>query len=163
MADENMKREFIDGINEVFATMFTDGVNDGVYFYPLDMPETFSIYGEAKFKQYHVPVLLVAKVKLDTVHGDTEVETSKGRALFSIPVKSLTENGIDVSYKNLLNLKRGVMRYKDTFYEIDTIEPTTFVADTFMVYQFSCTENLSLNEDNIELVEPPVEEGEENV
>ena len=161
MADENIKRDFIEGINEVYATMFTDGVNDGVYFYPLYEPETLSVYREVKYKQYHIPVLLIAKVQVKPTQGEEDIKSTKGDAVFTIPVKSLMDNDIEVSYNNLANLRKGLMQYKETFYEIDTIEPKVFVADTFMTYQFNCTEDLNLKE--VSVFTPPVEEGGENV
>lgn len=161
MADANIKKDFIDGINEVYATMFTDGVNDGVYFYPLYEPKEKSIYGEVKYKKYLQPVLLVAKVQITPKQGEEDVKGIKGEAVFTVPVKSLMENKIDVSNKNLVNLRKGIIQYKDTFYEVDNVEPKTFVADTFMTYAFKCTEEVDA--DSVHIFIPPSEEGDENV
>lgn len=158
---DEIRQQFVDGINEVYSTMFTDGVNNGVYFYPLHEPAKKSVYKEVKYKQYLSPVLLVAKVQISPEVEEEDVKAQKGRAVISVTVKSLQDNGIDVSYNNLLNIKKGVMKYKDTFYDIDTIEPKVFVRDSFMVYEFKCTEDLSTKE--VEIYEPPVEEGEEDV
>lgn len=161
LTTDEIRQQFVDGINEVYSTMFTDGVNSGVYFYPLHEPAKKSVYKEVKFKQYLSPVLLVAKVQISPQIEEEDVKAQKGKAVISVTVKSLMDNNIDVSYSNLLNIKKGVFKYKDTFYGIDTVEPKVFVRDTFMVYEFNCTEDLSTKE--VEIYEPPVEEGEEDV
>src|SRR5574344_1187174 len=97
MADESIRQEFIDGVHEVYSTMFTDGVNDGVYFYPLYEPTTKSVYREVKYKQYLEPVLLVSKIQLTPIQGEEDVKTIKESAVFTITFKSLNDNGIDVS------------------------------------------------------------------
>lgn len=164
MADVSIQKDFIDGINEVYSIMFTDGVNDGVYFYPLYEPEKKSVYGEVKYKQYLSPVLLVAKASLTPEQGEEDIKTIKERAVFTIPYKALRDNEIDVSNKNLVNLRKGLIKYKDTFYDIDNIKPSTFVADTFLTYIFECTEELTLTEVEVfELEEPPNEGVEDNV
>lgn len=144
MADENIKKEFIDGINEVFSIMFTDGTNDGIYLYPLHEPTELNVYKEVKYKKYSPPVLLVAKVQLTPTQGEEDVKTIEETATFTVPFKSLRDNGIDTSNKNLNVLRKGVVKYKDTFYEIDNIKPNTFVEDTFMTYIFECTEKLEM-------------------
>ena len=159
MADESMKKDFIDGVNEVYATMFTDGVNDGVYLYQFVAPLKKSVYKEQKGKQYSKPVLLVAKVQLTPQVGEQNVHTIKEKATITIPFKSLRDNDISVDNDNLVELRKGVLKYKDTFYAIDNITPKVFVADTFMAYQFDCTEELyteiNVMEDIVE--EPPIE------
>lgn len=158
MAVTDIQRDFIEGVHEVYATMFTDGVNDGVYFYPLYEPEKKSVYREVKYKQYLSPILLVAKVTLTPEHGEEDVKSIKERAEFKVTYKSLVDNEIDVSNKNLVNLRKGLIRYKDTFYEIDNISPTTFVEDVFLAYVFECTEEPTLTD--VVVYSPPVEEPE---
>src|SRR5574344_580720 len=143
MADESIRQEFIDGVHEVYSTMFTDGTNDGVYFYPLYEPEKKSVYREVKYKQYLSPVLLVAKVQLTPTQGEEDVKTIKEVATFTVTFKSLDDNGIDVSNKNLPVLRKGLIKYKDTYYDIDNILPKTFVENTFMTYVFECTEDIN--------------------
>lgn len=159
MADENIKRDFIEGICEVYSIMFTDGKNDGIYFYPLYEPKVQSVYKELKYRQYLSPLLLVAKVKLTPEQGDEVVKTVKEKAVFTVPYKSLVENLIDVSNKNLPNLRKGLIKYKDTFYDIDNVKPATFVEDTFLTYIFECTEDVVTKEVS---VFAPETEGDSN-
>lgn len=153
MADENIKKEFLDGINEVYSVMFTDGINDGVYLYLMYEPEEKSIYNEVKYKTYLSPVLLVAKVQITPTQEDEDVKGIKGVAVFTVPVKSLIENSIDITYSNLANIRKGVIRYKETFYAIDSIEPKTFIEDTFMTYAFKCTEDTHIKD--VLVYQPP--------
>lgn len=146
MADTNIQEAFIEGVNEIYSTLFTDGINDGVYFYPIYEPPKKNVYGEVKYKQYLPPVLLVAKVVLLPQQGEEDIKALKEKATMTIPFKSLRDNNIDVSNKNLFELRKGLLKYKDTFYEIDNIKPSVFVADTFITYIFECTEDLNTTE-----------------
>lgn len=150
MADERIKKAFYDGVHTVFSTMFNDGVNDGVYFYPLYEPSDKGVYKEVKYKKYLPPVLLVAKVQLVPTQGNEDVKTIKEVATFTITYKSLHEKGINVSNKNFPELRKGLIKYKDTFYNIDNIKPSIYVEDTFMAYVFECTEDLHLTDVLIE-------------
>lgn len=142
MADKSIQNDFIEGIYEVYSIMFTDGKSDGIYFYPLHTPNKLNVYREEKFKKYKKPSLLVAKVSLTPTQGEDARETIKGIAKFTVPFKSLIDNNIDVSYPNLEELRKGVVLYKDTLYEIDNINPSTFLEDTFMTYVFECSERV---------------------
>lgn len=157
MADMSIQKEFIDGINEVYSTMFTDGVSDGVYFYPLYEPPSKGVYGEVKYKQYLEPKLLVAKVSLTPQQGEEDIKTIEEYAVFTVPYKSLRDSGVDVSNKNLPELRKGLIKYKDTFYSVDNVKPNTFVADVFLTYVFECTEELDTTEVDI-FIPPTVRE-----
>lgn len=66
---------FVDGINEVYATLFTDGVEDGINLYLLDPETSGGFYKESKVKRYKQPVLLVAKAQANmTTKRDEVVE-----------------------------------------------------------------------------------------
>ena len=142
MADKSIQKDFIEGVYEVFSIMFNDGKSDGIFFYPLHTSPKLNVYREEKFKKYTRPSLLVAKVSLTPTQGEEARETIKGVAKFTVPYKSLVNNNIDVSYQNLVELRKGIIQYKDTLYEIDNINPSTFVEDTFLTYVFECTERI---------------------
>lgn len=146
MADTSIQRDFIDGVQEVFTTLFNEGISDGVEFYPFHNEES-DIYGEVPYKEYLPPVYLVAKVELFPKEGNTDVEAQKEDATFTITYKSLAEvRGIDVSNKNLAELRKGYIKYKDTFYEINDIKPRAYVEDVFLLYEFHCVEDLEVDE-----------------
>lgn len=145
--DKDIWKAFYDGTNEVFDVMFNNGKeNDGILFYPIFEPKDLGVYNEVKQRQYLDPIPLIAKVELTPTQGEEDVETIKGVAIFTVPFKSLNENGIDVSNKNLPQLRKGKIQFKDTFYEIDNISPKTFVENTYMFYKFECTEDLKMGD-----------------
>lgn len=155
MADENIKKAFIDGIYDIYSALFTDGMNDGVYFYQLQEPEDKGIYREVKYKKYTPPKLLVGKVSISPTQGENDVEALKQVANITIPYKSLRDNGIDTSLSNLFHLRKGIMKYKDTFFAIDTIKPKIYVSDTYMAYEFNCTE---MSDKEVSIYTPPIDE-----
>lgn len=153
MADKDIQTAFIDGIHEVFSTMFTDGVNDGIYLYLMSDKTKTSVYGETKYKIYKQPVLLVSKVQLSPTQQNEDTRGIIESATFTVPRKSLTDNEIDISNQNLPTLRKAVIKYKDTFYTIDNVSPNGFVEDVFLTYVFSCTEDLETTELVLEEVE----------
>lgn len=145
--DKDIWKAFYDGTNEVFNVLFNSGTkDDGVLFYPIYEPSNLGVYKEVKQRKYLVPISLIAKVELTPTQGEEDVETIKETAVFTIPFKSLNENGVNMSNKNFPQLRKGKIQFKDTFYEIDNIKPKTFVENTFMFYQFECTEDLKISE-----------------
>ena len=143
-----IRNAFIDGMDEVFTTLFNDGENDGVYFYPIDLDQTqVSVYGESKYgKVYSKPSLLVCKAEINPTQGQQSVESVKNLAVFTVPIKSLMDRNLGVTHDDLERMRRGIMYFHDTCYYIDNISPTAYVEDTFLFYKFECTEIL----DNIE-------------
>ena len=50
--DKEIQYAFVDGLNEVYSIMFTDGVSDGVNLYLLSPDTDGGFYGESKVKSY---------------------------------------------------------------------------------------------------------------
>lgn len=142
---DKMHREiqklFIDGVNEVFDTLFNDGKEEGVYFYP-QIEQTKNVYQEVKGKVYGDPALLVARVQIDRIIGEDSINVKRGSATFTVPLKSLMANNIDVSENNYTELEKGIMKYKDSYFTIERIQPTAFVEQVFLLYNFTCRECL---------------------
>lgn len=144
---------FIDGVNEVFYTLFNDGVNEGVYFFP-QVKQSENIYHEVKGKIYGNPALLVSRVQLDRGYdSDLKKSVVRSTATFTVPYKSLVKaNGIDMSEGNYPELQKGLMKYKDSYFTIDKIQPHAFVEQVFLLYDFICTEVLYSDLEDIEFL-----------
>lgn len=139
--DKEIQEAFVDGMNEVYSVMFTDGVNDGVKLYLLDPSTEGGFYKESKVKKYKKPVLLVAKAQTNMkVKGDEVVESDvKNLPKFTIPYKSMRDNNIPCQSESDWDvLKRGFIEFHEAFYEIKSVKPQTFVEDLFLTVLFEC-------------------------
>lgn len=151
MADSNIQNAFINGIDEIYTKVFTDGINDGVYYYPyVDNPNK-GIYQEDRFKEYGEPLLLVARVIVTPEVKEQDVKEPIAKAVITVTFKSLRDNGLDTSIQNLKELKKGYLRYKDTYYEIKKIKPQSFIADTYLTYAFECEEDLEVTREGLNM------------
>lgn len=139
--DKEIQEAFVDGMNEVYSVMFTDGVNDGVKLYLLDPSTEGGFYKESKVKKYKKSVLLVAKAQTNMkVKGDEVVESDvKNLPKFTVPYKSMRDNNIPCqTEKDWDILKRGFIEFHEAFYEIKSAKPQTFVEDLFLTILFEC-------------------------
>lgn len=147
MADLSIRKDFVDGVQEIFTTLFNDGENDGVNYYELDLDSTrTNIYGEAKIKKYKNPVMLVCKAEISPTHGVQNVESVKDSSTFTVTLKSLQERNLGVTTKDLEHMRRGVLEFHNTFYYIDNITPKAYVEDVFLMYKFDCSQLLDAQE-----------------
>lgn len=146
MPNLDIQKDFIEGTQEIFTTLFNfgkenkDGSIDGVSLYLLSDNVDTNVYGETKNKTYQKPKYLEVQVILVPTIGEQDVEYINEKATFVITYKSLLDNKIDVSNKGLEVLRKGLLKYKDTFYLIDNILPKAYVEDVFLFYHFVCTE-----------------------
>ena len=141
MADLSIRKDFVDGIQEIFTTLFNDGVNDGLKLYLMSDKVTTNVYGESKFKKYKQPKMLVTQARLTPTHGEQEVEAVKDQATFIVPLKSLQDNDLGVTNTDLDIMRKGVIEFHGTFYTIDNILPKAYIEDVFLMYHFVCTED----------------------
>ena len=141
MADLSIRKDFVDGLNEIFTTLFTDGKSDGIYLYLLSEKTKTNVYGESKYKLYQSPKLLVAKAQLTPTQGEQDVEAIKDKAVFTVPLKSLQDNDLGVTNKDLDMLRKGVIEFHGVYYIIENILPKAYIEDVFLMYQFECTED----------------------
>lgn len=143
MADLSIRKDFVDGVQEIFTTLFNGGEDDGVTYYELDLENSkTNIYGEAKYKQYINPVMLVCKAEISPTHGAQTVESVKDSSTFTIPLKSLQERNLGVTTEELEHMRRGILEFHGTFYYIDNISPKAYIEDVFLMYKFDCTQIL---------------------
>ena len=158
MANERIKKDFVDGVHTIFTTLFSDGVNDGINLYLMSESTKTNVYGESKYKMYQAPKLLVAKAQLTPTQGEQDVEGIKDQATFVVPLKSLQENNLGVTNADLENMRKGVIEFHGVFYTIDNILPKTYIEDVFLMYHFVCTEDKQVTSVLVE----ETEEGEPN-
>ena len=144
MADLEIRRDFIEGMNEVFTTLLNDGETDGVNYFALDLENTrTSVYGESRgSKVYSNYVTLVCKAEINPVQGEQPVESVKNTAIFTVPLKSLQDRNLGVTDIDLEQMRRGILEFHNTCYYIDNIRPTAYVEDVFLFYKFECTQIL---------------------
>ena len=163
MADESIRKDFVDGVQEIFSTLFNDGVSDGIDLYLLSTQTKKNVYKESKVKIYQKPIKLVAKAQITPVHGEQDTETIKADAQFTVPLKDLQDKNIEVTTKGLSILRQGVINFHGTFYSIDNVFPKAYIEDCFLMYTFVCSEELNVDEVALEVVEePPTEGGGDN-
>ena len=141
MADESIRKDFVDGVQEIFTTLFNDGVSDGINLYLMSDKTKTNVYGESKYKMYKKPKLLVAKANLTPTQGEQDVESIKDNAVFVVPLKSLQENGLGVTNSDLDIMRKGVIEFHGVYYTIDNILPKAYISDVFLMYQFVCSED----------------------
>lgn len=141
MADLSIRKDFVDGVQEIFTTLFNDGVNDGINLYLLSEKTRTSVYKESKYKKYKQPKMLVTQARLTPTQGEQNVEGIKDKAIFVVPLKSLQERGLGVTNSDLDIMRKGVIEFHGVFYTIDNILPKAYIEDVFLMYHFVCTED----------------------
>ncbi len=157
MADESIRKDFVDGVQEIFTTLFNDGVNDGINLYLMSDKTKTNVYGENKFKMYKQPKLLVAKANLTPTHGEQDVEGIKDSAVFVVPVKSLQENELGVTNADLDIMRKGVVEFHGVYYKVENILPKAYIEDVYLMYHFVCTEDKQTKSLLVEEPEVPEE------
>ena len=150
MADLSIRKDFLDGTQEIFTTLFNDGVTDGLNLYLLSDKLRASIYGECKYKKYKEPIKLVCRVKMESHQGSNYMEVVKKEPQFVVPFNDMQQKGLDVSNDGLLNMKKGVIEFHGDYYTIDEILPVCYIADTYLFYHFMCTEDVDIHEIAVE-------------
>lgn len=141
MADESIRKDFVDGVYEIFTTLFNEGVSDGLNLYLLSDNTKPSVYGEQKYKTYKAPITLVCKAQLTPTQGGQTVEEVKDKAVFIVPLKSLQDNNLGVTNDDLDTMRKAVIEFHGVFYKVDNISPNAYIEDVFLMYQFDCTED----------------------
>lgn len=141
MADLSIRKDFVDGVQEIFTTLFNDGVSDGLNLYLLNENTKVNIYGENKYRVYQQPKMLVTQAKLTPTQGEEDVKGIKDQAVFVVPLKSLQDRGLGVTNKDLETMRKGVIEFHGVYYTIDNILPKAYIEDVFLFYHFVCTED----------------------
>lgn len=157
MADESIRKDFVDGVQEIFTTLFNDGVEDGIKLYLMSDKTKTNVYGESKYKMYQAPKMLTTQARLTPTQGEQDVKAIKDSAVFVVPLKSLQNQKLGVTNADLDILRKGVIEFHGVFYTIDNILPKAYIEDVFLMYHFVCTEDKNVKSI---LVEEPEESGD---
>jgi hypothetical protein len=138
MADLSIQNAFLDGLEEVFAIMFTDRLQ----FQLLDEESTnLNIYDETSEKVYHDPIQLIGRIQVNFIKGENPNEGVLSDATITIPTKQLiTHNIPHQTLEDFEILKRGKFSYDGFEYSVDLVEPRTLVADKWHTYAFICSD-----------------------
>lgn len=137
MANADIQNAFLDGMLEIYSTMFSD---KQIQLQLLDDASTVvNIYKESVNKVYQAPLNLIGRISLSSPEGVNMVEVRQTAATILIPTKELITHEIPhTTDVDLTTLKKGKFVYDGFDWIIDLITPTTFVADIFLVYKFVC-------------------------
>lgn len=140
MADLSIRNDFVDGVQEIFTTLFNDGETDGINLYLLSEKTKVNVYGENKFKTYQQPKRLSTQARLTPTQGEQDVEGVKDKAIFVVPLKSLQNRELGVTNEDLDIMRKGVIEFHGVYYTVDNILPKAYIEDVFLMYHFVCTE-----------------------
>lgn len=142
MADLSIRKDFVDGVQEIFTTLFNDGVTDGLDLYLMsENTSSNNVYRENKYKMYKAPKRLVTQARLTPTQGEKDVEVIKDKAVFVVSLRSLQDNNLGVTNNDLDIMRKGMIKFHGVFYTIDNILPKAYIEDVFLMYYFVCTED----------------------
>lgn len=131
---------FLDGIEEVFSTLLCNHLL--LYFLDEDNTTVDSLYGETVEKKYLEPYELIAKVTYEHQKGSEPEETVIRNAQFKVPTKQFLTLGIPfLEEKDWERMRRAKLVYEGTEYLVETVKPTTLVADIWQFLVFDATES----------------------
>lgn len=152
MANQKIRQQFIEGVHTVFHTLFNYGIEgeDGISLFRL-CREDLNVYGEQLFRKYKEPITLIAKVSETPVDGVEDIESQKRSAVFSVPYKSLLDNNITMNKDEIKELRGAMLMFNDVYYSVDKIQGKAFVENTYMIWEFYCTEDPSVTTLEIEI------------
>lgn len=136
MADLTIQNAFLDGIEEIFSTMFTDRLQLRL----LDEEATqTNIYEETTDKVYLDPIQLIGRIQTTFTQGENPVESVQIDAVITIPTKQLITNQIPHEMESDLDtLKKAKFAYDGFEYLVEKVVPKTLVADKWQMYSFEC-------------------------
>jgi hypothetical protein len=136
--DRSIQREFLDGMNEVFTSIF----NNDVMLYLMDEENTVvnKLYGETPKKVYKEPTALAAKVVTNFKKDELPEMTVNIDAVITVPTKQLMINNVPCdTMSDLETLKKGKISYKQVSnYMIERVRPKVLIDDEWQFYEFYC-------------------------
>lgn len=137
--DNEIQQAFQDGIEEVFSTLLCNHV----FMAFLDEENTkTNIYQETTDKVYKEPYELIGKVTYTHPKGGSPEETVIRKCSIRFPTKQFTTLGIPfLSEKDWEEMRKAKITYEGVEYLVDTVTPSTLVADLWQFFEFECTED----------------------
>lgn len=137
--DNDIQQAFQDGIEEVFSTLLCNHVF--MAFLDNENTET-NIYDETPVKVYKEPYELIAKVTYSHPKGVSPEETVIRKCSVKVPTKQFTTLGIPfLSETDWEEMRKAKLTYEGVDYLVDTVTPSTLVADLWQFFEFECTED----------------------
>lgn len=139
MSYDEIQNAFLEGMNEVYTTIFTDTL----MFELLESTQSKinTVYKETLSREYQDPISLSGNVLVRAHEGEIVVEDTKFFTEISIPTKQLIDNEIPFETKSdLKKLEGGRFTYKGVSYLVDEVIPKVLIANIFQIYQFKCIE-----------------------
>lgn len=136
MADLTIQKAFLDGIEDIFSTMFTDRLQLRL----LNEKSTqTNIYEETTTKVYLDPIPLIGRIKTTFIQGEDPVESVQIDAVITIPTKQLITKRIPhETDADLDTLKKAKFAYDGFEYLVEKVVPKTLIADKWQMYDFEC-------------------------
>lgn len=133
--NESIQEQFLDSIQEVYATLMTNQI----FLKLLDEENTdTNVYDETGDKKYLTPIQLVGKFALSSNEGEEVVEGVQEFVVATIPTKELITKSVPHTPQDYDTLRKGVISYKSVDYTVVDVKPRVNIDDCFMFYDFVC-------------------------
>lgn len=136
--ENEIQHEFLEGIEEVYSTLLCNHL----FMSFLDLTETDvdDLYEETSHKTYGEPVELIAKVQYTDEKGESPETTVKRTASIRLPTYQLIKKEIPfLTVEDRELIRQAKLTYEGDEYEIDTVEPSTLVADLWQFLEIRAT------------------------
>lgn len=147
--NNDIQSDFLEGIEEVYSTLLCNHLF--LSFLDEEGTEIDDLYGETTHKYYGEPVELIAKVQYTDEKGEEPESTVKRTASIRLPVYQLIKKGIPfLSVEDREKIRQAKLIYEGAEYEIDTVEPSTLVADIWQFLEIRATMKKEAYFDEIE-------------
>jgi len=138
-----VRRKFNRGIQRIFSKVFS---NDIMY-HAFVEGEIDPLYGEYESEpSYAPPVALTGNVNRTPNAGDTEPQEQRYDAIIRVTLHSCQDAGVPIEIRaEHKNIRKGLISYQGSIFEIITINPLTFLADMNMTYNLACRERKGMD------------------
>ena len=133
---KHIQNAFLDGINEIFTTMFTDQIE--VFLLDEENTKT-NVYKETANKKYLEPVRVAGEINTTFAQGENVVEGIEIDALIRVPTKQIQASGIPhETLEDLETLRKSKVRFAGVEYLVHKVTPKTLIAEIWHFYDFAC-------------------------
>ena len=136
--NNDIQSEFLAGIEEVYSTLLCNHLF--LCFLNEEASSVDDLYEETSHKEYGEPIELIAKVQYTDEKGEEPEATVKRTASIRLPVLQLIRKGIPfLSVEDREIIRQAKLVYEGAEFEIDTVEPSTLVADIWQFLEIRAT------------------------
>lgn len=132
-----IKNAFLDGIEEIFETMFSDRIKMFLFHEYGNIPQ--NIYGEVPIKIFEEQYDLIARIQSYTEKEEQPEMSIAYDVTVTVPTKQLIRNNIPhITKEDVDYLLKSVFEYKGWRYSVVRVNRKTLVADEWQFYEFFC-------------------------